>query len=75
MRAFQFGAPPHGGIAPGLDRLIMLMEGEESIHEVIAFPKNNLAASPMDESPSEVERIQLDELHIAVTEKEDAKDV
>ena len=75
VRAFQFGAPPHGGIAPGLDRLIMLMEGEESIHEVIAFPKNNLAASPMDESPSEVERIQLDELHIAVTEKEDAKDV
>ena len=53
----------------------MLMEGEESIHEVIAFPKNNLAASPMDESPSEVERIQLDELHIAVTEKEDAKGV
>ena len=75
VRAFQFGAPPHGGIAPGLDRLIMLMEGEESIHEVIAFPKNNLAASPMDESPSEVERIQLDELHIAVTEKEDAKGV
>ena len=75
VRAFQFGAPPHGGIAPGLDRLIMLMEGEESIHEVIAFPKNNLAASPMDESPSEVERIQLDELHIAVTKKEDAKDV
>ncbi len=70
VQAFKFGAPPHGGIAPGLDRLVMLMRHEESIHEVIAFPKNNLAASSLDDSPSEVEQSQLDELHIAVTERE-----
>ena len=70
VQAFKFGAPPHGGIAPGLDRLIMLMRHEESIHEVIAFPKNNLAVSPMDNCPSEVEQNQLDDLHIQCTEKE-----
>ena len=70
VQAFKFGAPPHGGIAPGLDRLIMLMCHEESIHEVIAFPKNNLAASPMDECPSAVEDKQLDELHLKCTEVE-----
>ena len=68
VQAFKFGAPPHGGIAPGLDRLVMLMRHEESIHEVIAFPKNNLAASPMDESPSAVDKSQLQDLHIVVTE-------
>lgn len=68
VQAFRFGAPPHGGIAPGLDRLVMLMRHEESIHEVIAFPKNNLAASPMDESPSAVDKSQLQDLHIVVTE-------
>ena len=71
VQAFKFGAPPHGGIAPGLDRLVMLMCHEESIHEVIAFPKNNLAASPMDECPSPVDDQQLKDLHIIVTEKED----
>ena len=70
VQAFKFGAPPHGGIAPGLDRLVMLMRHEESIHEVIAFPKNNLAASPMDECPSPVDQKQLDELHIKCAEKE-----
>ncbi len=70
VQAFKFGAPPHGGIAPGLDRLVMLMCHEESIHEVIAFPKNNLAASPMDECPAPVDDQQLKDLHIAVTEKE-----
>ena len=70
VQAFKFGAPPHGGIAPGLDRLVMLMCHEESIHEVIAFPKNNLAASPMDECPAPVDDQQLDDLHIVVTEKE-----
>ena len=64
VQAFKFGAPPHGGIAPGLDRLVMLMCHEESIHEVIAFPKNNLAMSPMDDCPSFVDEKQLDELHI-----------
>jgi aspartyl-tRNA synthetase len=64
LHAFQFGPPPHGGIAPGLDRLVMIMAGEESIKEVIPFPKNNVAANPMDGSPSSVAEDQLKELHI-----------
>jgi aspartyl-tRNA synthetase len=64
--AFKFGAPPHGGIAPGLDRLVMLMAGETSIKEVIAFPKNSFAVSPMDDCPGEVEQKQLDELHLEI---------
>lgn len=71
VQAFKFGAPPHGGIAPGLDRLVMLMRHEESIHEVIAFPKNNLAASPMDECPSYVDEQQLKDLHLQCTAKEE----
>ncbi len=64
--AFKYGAPPHGGIAPGLDRLVMLMAGETSIKEVIAFPKNSFAISPMDDCPSEVDQKQLDELHLKI---------
>ncbi|MDX9959430.1 MAG: aspartate--tRNA ligase, partial [Spirochaetia bacterium] len=64
--AFKYGAPPHGGIAPGLDRLVMLMAGETSIKEVIAFPKNSFAVSPMDDCPNEVEQKQLDELHLSI---------
>lgn len=64
--AFKYGAPPHGGIAPGLDRLVMLMAGETSIKEVIAFPKNSFAVSPMDEAPSDVDQKQLDELHLSI---------
>lgn len=64
--AFKYGAPPHGGIAPGLDRLVMLMAGETSIKEVIAFPKNSFAVSPMDDCPSEVDQKQLDELHLLI---------
>ncbi|MDR3334860.1 MAG: aspartate--tRNA ligase [Treponema sp.] len=64
--AFKYGAPPHGGIAPGLDRLVMLMAGETSIKEVIAFPKNSFAVSPMDDCPGEVDQKQLDELHLAI---------
>jgi aspartyl-tRNA synthetase len=64
--AFKYGAPPHGGIAPGLDRLVMLMAGETSIKEVIAFPKNSFAVSPMDNCPGLVEQKQLDELHLIV---------
>jgi aspartyl-tRNA synthetase len=64
--AFKYGAPPHGGIAPGLDRLVMIMAGETSIKEVIAFPKNSFAASPMDDSPGEVDAKQLEELHLTI---------
>ena len=66
--AFKYGAPPHGGIAPGLDRIVMIMAGETSIKEVIAFPKNSFAVSPMDDSPSEVDQKQLDELHLVIKE-------
>ena len=68
LEAFRFGAPPHGGIALGLDRLVMLLAGEESIREVMTFPKNSLGATPMDESPSEVDPIQLKELGIRLIE-------
>jgi len=69
--AFGYGAPPHGGIAPGLDRLLMLMCHADSIKEVIAFPKNNLAQCPMDGCPSELaDPGQLKELHIQCTEVE-----
>jgi len=64
--AFKYGAPPHGGIAPGLDRLVMLMCKETSIKEVIAFPKNTFAQSPMDDCPSEVDQKQLEELHLII---------
>ena len=70
VQAFKYGAPPHGGIAPGLDRLVMLMCKEDSIHEVIAFPKNNLAASPLDDCPSEVDAQLLEDLHLVCTKKE-----
>jgi aspartyl-tRNA synthetase len=64
--AFKYGAPPHGGIAAGLDRLVMIMAGQSSIKEVIAFPKNSFAVSPMDDSPGEVDQKQLDELRITI---------
>jgi aspartyl-tRNA synthetase len=69
LKAFRYGPPPHGGIAPGLDRLVMIMTGDSSIREVIAFPKNTVMASPMDDSPSEVDQKQLDELHIRLVDK------
>ena len=69
--AFQFGAPPHAGMAPGIDRMIMLLTGEESIREVITFPMNQKAQDLMMDAPSCVEQKQLDELHIAITEKEE----
>jgi aspartyl-tRNA synthetase len=64
--AFKYGAPPHGGIAPGLDRLVMIMAGSTSLKDVIAFPKNSFAVSPMDDCPSEVDQKQLDELRIVI---------
>ncbi len=70
LRAFKYGAPPHGGIAPGLDRLVMIMSERDSIKDVIAFPKNNVMASPMDESPSTVNQEQLKELGLKLIEEE-----
>ncbi len=66
LEAFEYGAPPHGGIAPGIDRLVALMAGEPNIREVMAFPKTAQATDLMSDSPSEVVQKQLDELHIAV---------
>lgn len=67
LDAFRYGAPPHGGIAFGVDRMCMLLAGEKSIREVIAFPKTASAMSLMDDSPSEVDPQQLKELHIKIT--------
>ena len=68
--AFTYGAPPHAGAAPGVDRLIMLLTGEESIREVITFPMNKNAQDLMMGAPTTVDKIQLDTVHIAVLEEE-----
>ena len=70
LTAFKYGAPPHGGLAYGLDRLVMLLGGAESIRDVIAFPKVQNASEPMTNCPDTVEQKQLEELHIAVAAPE-----
>jgi aspartyl-tRNA synthetase len=70
IRAFKFGAPPHGGIAPGVDRIVMLLAGEANIREVIAFPMNQNAQDLLMKAPSEVSDEQLKELHLNIV-KED----
>jgi aspartyl-tRNA synthetase len=69
MNAFEYGAPPHGGIALGLDRLVALLDGQESIKEYIAFPKNNSGKDVMIDAPSKIDDSQLNELGIKLNKK------
>jgi len=68
LEAFSYGAPPHGGIAPGIDRIVALLQNEPNIREVIAFPKTGDGRDPMMGSPSEITEEQLRELHIKIRE-------
>jgi len=71
MSAFEYGAPPHGGIAFGFDRLCALFGGKDNIREFIAFPKNNQGRDVMIEAPSEIDQNQLDELEISLPKLKD----
>ena len=71
LNAFKFGAPPHAGCAPGLDRIFMVLEETENIRDIVAFPKNGNGVDLMMNSPSEVDKIQLEESHLAIIEDEE----
>ena len=73
VEAFDYGTPPHGGIAFGLDRLAMIMTGEKTIREVIAFPKTANARDQMMDAPSLAVKSQLDDLHLCVVSKDETK--
>jgi len=66
MNAFEYGAPPHGGLAFGLDRLVAILGGQETIRDFIAFPKNNSGRDVMIDAPSAIDAAQLNELHLKV---------
>ncbi|MES0328988.1 MAG: amino acid--tRNA ligase-related protein, partial [Dehalococcoidales bacterium] len=71
LEAFEYGAPPHGGVAAGIDRVVMLLSGEESIREVIPFPKNQNAADTVFNAPSPVSVEQLADLHLRLADESD----
>ena len=66
MNAFRYGAPPHGGLAFGFDRLVAILDGNEVIRDYIAFPKNNSGRDVMIDAPSQIDEAQLEELNISV---------
>ena len=75
LKAFKFGAPPHGGIAPGIDRMVMLIADEPNIREIIAFPLNQQAQDLLMNAPSNVEAKQLKDVHISLNLPKDKKHV
>ena len=68
LNAFKFGAPPHAGCAPGLDRIFMVLESVDNIRDIVAFPKNGSGVDLMMDSPSAIDESQLDDLSLAIVE-------